>query len=190
MTAGALDPQIHHPDRLRIIATLAALPDGDTLSVSRLQQMLRLPSGGLSIGVQELGEAGYVRTIRAARRSAGDTAGDGTPTAIALTADGRVALARYTDALSARPWAERQDHRPPAPHLRAGDADRDATAAALGEHFAQGRLTLDELRTRLEATLTALTHGDLSEVSRDLPDLTVLSAWRTRHSKNGQPRDT
>jgi hypothetical protein len=64
-----------------------------------------------------------------------------------------------------------QDHRPPAPGLRAGDADRDAAAATLGEHFAQGTLTLDELHARLEATLTATMHGELSQVTRDLPDL-------------------
>ena len=29
MSTGALDPLIHDPERLRIVATLAALPDGD-----------------------------------------------------------------------------------------------------------------------------------------------------------------
>jgi alkyl hydroperoxide reductase subunit AhpF len=58
--------------------------------------------------------------------------------------------------------------------VRAGDADRDAAAAALGEHFAQGRLTLDELNARLDTTLTAITHGELSQAARDLPDLTVV----------------
>ena len=56
--------------------------------------------------------------------------------------------------------------------MRAGDADRDAAAAALAEHFAQGRLTLDELDRRLAATLTATTHGELRQAARDLPDLT------------------
>ncbi|MGO9504846.1 MAG: DUF1707 domain-containing protein [Streptosporangiaceae bacterium] len=70
----------------------------------------------------------------------------------------------------------REDHQAPASGVRAGDADRDAAAAALGEHFAQGRLTLDELNARLDATLTATTHGELSQAGRDLPDLTVLSA--------------
>jgi hypothetical protein len=32
MTADALDPVIHVPARLRIVVTLAALPDGDALS--------------------------------------------------------------------------------------------------------------------------------------------------------------
>ena len=47
MSTGALDPLIHDPERLRIVATLAAPPDGDALSVTRLQDMIRLPPGGL-----------------------------------------------------------------------------------------------------------------------------------------------
>jgi hypothetical protein len=31
MSTSALDPLIHNPERLRIVATLAALPGGDTL---------------------------------------------------------------------------------------------------------------------------------------------------------------
>ena len=55
--------------------------------------------------------------------------------------------------------------------LRAGDADRDETAAALGEHFAQGRLTFDELLARLDATFTATTQSEIAETTRDLPHL-------------------
>jgi hypothetical protein len=160
MSTSALDPLIHHPHRLRIVATLAALPDGDTLSVGRLQTMIGLPRGGPVIGLSELGRAGYVRT---------QTAGaDMSQATVALTRRGRDALERYTGAL-ARPQALT----PPAPGMRAGDADREAAAAALAEHFAQGRLTLDELITRLDATLTATTHGELTEAARDLPDLTA-----------------
>jgi hypothetical protein len=39
MSTGALDPLIHNQPRLRIVATLAALPEGDTLSVTRLRAM-------------------------------------------------------------------------------------------------------------------------------------------------------
>lgn len=39
MSTDALDPLIHHQERLRIVATLAALPDGDALSFARLQDM-------------------------------------------------------------------------------------------------------------------------------------------------------
>jgi DNA-binding MarR family transcriptional regulator len=167
MSPSEPDPLIHDPGRLRAVATLAALPDGDALSVTRLQDMLRLPSGRLSTCLRDLARAGYVRT---------ETTGGGrAPTTVALTGHGRAALDRYTAML--RQLAS-QNHQAPAPGVRAGDADRDAAAAALGEHFAQGRLTLDELDARLDATLTATTHGELSEAARDLPDLTVRLSIR------------
>jgi DNA-binding transcriptional ArsR family regulator len=168
MSTGALDPLIHDPERLRIVATLAALPDGDTLSVTRLQDMTGLTPGSLITGLRELDDAGYVRT--------GRTGGGTAPAAVALTRDGRAALDRYTAVLRQLPPVATQDDQPPAPGVRAGDADRDAAAAALGEHFAQGRLTLDELSARLDVTLTATTHGELSQVAHDLPDLTVFPA--------------
>jgi len=55
--------------------------------------------------------------------------------------------------------------------IRVGDADRDATATQLREHYAAGRLTLDELNERLEQTFTARTGTDLNAVMRDLPSL-------------------
>jgi DNA-binding MarR family transcriptional regulator len=168
MSTGALDPLIHDPQRLRIVATLAALPGGDALSVTRLQDMIRLPPGSQITRLRELDHAGYVRTEK--------TGDDRAQTTVALTCDGRAALDRYTAVLRQLLRVARQDHQAPAPYVRAGDADRDAAAAALSEHFAQGRLTLDELNARLDATLTATTHGELSQAARDLPDLTVLSA--------------
>jgi DNA-binding MarR family transcriptional regulator len=168
MSTSTLDPLIHDPARLRVVATLAALPDGDALSVTRLQDMIRLAPGSLGAHLRELGHAGYVRTDK--------TGSDRKQAAVALTGDGRSALDRYTAELRQLPKVAREDHQPPAPGVRVGDADRDAVAAALGEHFAQGRLTLDELNARLDATLTAATHGELSQAARDLPDLMVLSA--------------
>jgi DNA-binding PadR family transcriptional regulator len=168
MSTSALDPLIHHPERLRVVAILAALPDGDALSITRLQDMIRLAPGSLISCLRELDRAGYMRT--------GKTGAGREQAAVALTCDGRAALDRYTAILRQLAWAARQDHQAPAPGVRAGDADRDAAAAALGEHFAQGRLTLDELNARLDATLTASTYGELSQAARDLPDLTVFSA--------------
>lgn len=79
----------------------------------------------------------------------------------------------------------------PAPQIRVGDADRDAAAAALGEHFAHGRLTLDELDTRLGAVLAATTHGELSRATGDLPELMVVSAqvsfYRARRRRAWHP---
>jgi DNA-binding PadR family transcriptional regulator len=179
MSTVALDPLIHHPGRLRVVAILAALPGGDALIVTRLQDMIRLPPGSLITCLRELDRAGYVRT--------GKTGGGRAQATVALTCDGRAALDRYAAILRQLPPAARENDQAPAPHVRAGDADRDAAAAALGEHFAQGRLTLDELSARLDATLAATTHGELSQAARDLPDLTVLSA-RVSFPRGQQPR--
>jgi Domain of unknown function (DUF1707) len=54
-------------------------------------------------------------------------------------------------------------------NLRVGDADREAIAAQLREHFADGRLTLEELNERLDQTFAAKTGADLNVVMRDLP---------------------
>jgi DNA-binding transcriptional ArsR family regulator len=86
MSTGALDPLIHHPERLRVVATLAALPDGDALSVNRLQNMIRLTPGSLTTRLRELDHAGYVRTEK--------TGGDRAQAAAALTCDCRAALDR------------------------------------------------------------------------------------------------
>jgi hypothetical protein len=182
MSTGALNPLIHDPERLRIVATLAALPDGDALSVIRLQDMIGLTPGSQITRLRELDHAGYVRMEK--------TGGDRAQTTVALTCDGRAALDRYTAVLRQLPRVAREDHQAPAPYVRVGDADRDAAAAALGEHFAQGRLTLDELDARLDATLTATTHGELSQAARDLPDLTVLSARVSFPEGSGQYQGT
>jgi hypothetical protein len=55
------------------------------------------------------------------------------------------------------------------PDLRIGDADREAGAAALREHYAQGRLSLAEFNERLDAIFAATTQGQLDSVTRDLP---------------------
>jgi hypothetical protein len=177
MNDDALDPLIHVPTRLKIVATLAALPDGDTLTVTRLQDMTGLPPGSPVMScLDELGHAGYVRTKMTGGRE---------PAAVALTWQGRAALDRYTAMLRQLPQAARQGRQ--APGMRASDADRDAATAALGEHFAQGRLTLDELSARLDVTLTATTHGELSQAAQDLPDLTMFPATsslpRQRHRR-------
>ena len=53
--------------------------------------------------------------------------------------------------------------------MRVGDAERDAAAADLGEHFTAGRLTLEELHERLEAVFAAKTFGQLARIMSDLP---------------------
>jgi len=92
MTAGELDPLIHVPTRLKIVATLAALPDGDTLSFTRLQDMLGLTPGNLIIQLRKLEEADYISTEKTRNGSAQKTT-------VALTSQGRKALGTYTQAL-------------------------------------------------------------------------------------------
>jgi DNA-binding MarR family transcriptional regulator len=68
MNTSALDPQVHKPERLRVVATLAARPDEDALSVTRLQNMVRLTPSSLTTRLRELNQAGYVRTEKGRRR--------------------------------------------------------------------------------------------------------------------------
>ena len=53
--------------------------------------------------------------------------------------------------------------------IRLSDAEREAAAADLGEHFAQGRLTADEHAERLEQVWSAKTRGEVAPIFRDLP---------------------
>lgn len=94
MSANALDPVIHAPTRLRIVATLAALAEGDGLSFTRLQDVLGLTPGNLITHLRKLEDAGYLSS---------ETTGDGRAslTTVALTPRGRAALDIYTGALRA-----------------------------------------------------------------------------------------
>jgi DNA-binding transcriptional ArsR family regulator len=92
VSTEALDPVIHAPARLRIVATLAALPTGDGLSFTRLQDMLELTPGNLITHLRKLEDAGYVDS---------NTTGNGraASTSLTLTHEGRAALDSYTEAL-------------------------------------------------------------------------------------------
>lgn len=53
--------------------------------------------------------------------------------------------------------------------MRVGDGDREAAAALLREHYAAGRLTLEEFQERLRAVYAAELQSDLAAVTADLP---------------------
>lgn len=53
--------------------------------------------------------------------------------------------------------------------LRIGDAERERAVAALGEHYAVGRLTREEYDERCEAAWAARTGADLRPLFADLP---------------------
>jgi DNA-binding MarR family transcriptional regulator len=80
------------PTRLKIIATLAALPDGGTLSFTRLQDMIGLTPGNLIIHLRKLDDAGYITSSKTSN-------GTAPITTVALTGHGRNALPTYTQAL-------------------------------------------------------------------------------------------
>jgi DNA-binding transcriptional ArsR family regulator len=88
MSADDLDPVIHAAARLRMMVTLAGLAPGDTITFSRLQQILDLTAGNLTTHLRRLEDAGYATT---------DSVGNGRAarTSIALTATGRMALSAY-----------------------------------------------------------------------------------------------
>ena len=59
--------------------------------------------------------------------------------------------------------------------LRIGDAEREQAATELGEHYAQGRITTDEHRERLDQIWAARTRRELAPVFADLPGRTFPS---------------
>jgi len=92
MTADTLDPLIHVPARLQIMATLATLPDGDALSFTRLQDMIGLTPGNLITHLRKLEDADYLTSEKTG-------SGPASRTSMALTNRGRAALDEYTETL-------------------------------------------------------------------------------------------
>jgi hypothetical protein len=56
--------------------------------------------------------------------------------------------------------------------LRIGDAEREQAATDLGEHYAQGRITTEEHRERLDQIWAARTRRELGPIFADLPGRT------------------
>jgi hypothetical protein len=79
-----------------------------------------------------------------------------------------------TDQLPGRtpPWGPGvwvSSPRPPARPVRIGDAERDEALDKLGDHFAAGRLTREELDERTGTAMGARFDSDLEALFRDLP---------------------
>ncbi len=55
-------------------------------------------------------------------------------------------------------------------HLRVSDAERQAVADRLGEHYAEGRLDQAEFDDRVGRAMSAKTRADLSGLFSDLPE--------------------
>ncbi len=89
-----LDPVIHQPARLQIMAALAALREGDSVEFTFLRELLGLTDGNLGAHLRRLEEAGYLSVEK--------TFVDRKPrTFVSLSVEGRAAFKRHVRALEA-----------------------------------------------------------------------------------------
>jgi Domain of unknown function (DUF1707) len=78
------------------------------------------------------------------------------------------------------------------PGVRASHADRDRVVDALRVAAGDGRLSAEELETRLESALSARTLGELAELTADLPivpsakDVLVIEQHGGRYVREGR----
>jgi DNA-binding transcriptional ArsR family regulator len=90
--SAELDPVIHAQARLRVVAALSTLREGDRLAFPRLQQILGMTAGNLSVHLRKLEDAGYVDVTK--------THSGRTPTTLlSLSRRGRLAFDEYTAAV-------------------------------------------------------------------------------------------
>ncbi|MGW0804549.1 winged helix-turn-helix domain-containing protein [Nonomuraea sp. NPDC002799] len=89
-----LDPVIHAQARLRVIAALNVLGDGDELAFGSLKDLLGMTAGNLSVHLTKLEEAGYIRITKTHK-------GRTPVTYTAITKRGRLAFEEYTKAIRA-----------------------------------------------------------------------------------------
>jgi len=87
-----LNPLIHQPTRLRIMAALVSLDEGDGADFVFLRDLLGLTDGNLSVHLRRLEEAGYVAVEKTfvERRPR---------TWLRATSEGREAFSAHVDAL-------------------------------------------------------------------------------------------
>ncbi len=89
-----LDPVIHAQARLRVVSALSMLREGDSVAFPRLQEILRMTAGNLSVHLRKLEDARYVEVTKTHR-------GRTPATLVQLTPRGRLAFEDYTAALRA-----------------------------------------------------------------------------------------
>ncbi|GII00285.1 winged helix-turn-helix domain-containing protein [Planobispora takensis] len=87
-----LDPVIHAQARLRVVATLNTLAEGDQITFPGLKDLLGMTAGNLSVHLSKLEEAGYVEIVKTHK-------GRTPVTYVALTRRGRAAFEGYTAAI-------------------------------------------------------------------------------------------
>jgi DNA-binding MarR family transcriptional regulator len=89
-----LDPVIHAQARLRVVSALSTLRDSDSITFPRLQEILKMTAGNLSVHLRKLEDASYVEVTKTHR-------GRTPTTLVKLTRRGRLAFEDYTAALHA-----------------------------------------------------------------------------------------
>jgi DNA-binding MarR family transcriptional regulator len=89
-----LDPVIHAQARLRVVASLSMLREDDLLAFPRLQEILGMTAGNLSVHLRKLEDAGYVDVTKTHQ-------GRTPATLVRLTRRGRLAFEDYTAAVRA-----------------------------------------------------------------------------------------
>ena len=88
----------------------------------------------------------------------------------------------------AAPLEPRPPYQPGDPSLlRVSDADRHKVADILRDAAGEGRLEIDELDERLEATYAAKTYADLVPITADLPATAPGAAPQPRPAASAVP---
>ena len=90
--AEELDPVIHAQARLRVVAALSTLNEGDHIAFPRLQDLLNMTAGNLSVHLRKLEDAGYVEVTKTHQ-------GRTPATLLRLSRRGRAAFDEYTQAV-------------------------------------------------------------------------------------------
>jgi DNA-binding MarR family transcriptional regulator len=86
------DDIIHQQTRLKIMATLRAIPQGEWIEFSRLKAILQATDGNLGSHIATLEGAGYIAVNK-------DFVGKKPRTRVALTRSGRKAFAQHIEFL-------------------------------------------------------------------------------------------
>lgn len=86
------DEIIHQPLRLKILAALKALPDGERLEFVRLKAIVKATEGNLGAHISTLDTAGYIKVEK-------DFHNNRPRTRVSLTRAGRRSLQEYVDYL-------------------------------------------------------------------------------------------
>ncbi|MEU8249241.1 transcriptional regulator [Nonomuraea sp. NPDC048916] len=89
-----LDPVIHAQARLRVVAALSTLADGNEMAFPALKDLLGMTAGNLSVHLTKLEDAGYVQITKTHK-------GRTPVTYVSLTKRGRLAFDDYTRAIRA-----------------------------------------------------------------------------------------